>query len=542
MTKPLISVLIPIYNGGDFLKRNISSLQAQTLKDFEIICIDDGSTDGSFEFLIDAGKTDERIKVIKRETKGGNAAKGITYGLPYCSGEWFFYSSQDDLFSTDCLEKCYKRVMETGADICIPDTVLFLDNALQRDEIIYAPNRDYNQIMAGSEAFFQSIVYRISGFALRRRELIDRIGYDDKYYDSCDKSSAFQYFFANKVTFCDAKFFYRQNNPNAITKSFSINTLHHLDTCNEVIEFSLKNKVKRSNIKNMVEVFIQRRIDLTIKALKLNANDRKTAILLLNKSLSKLKKLLLKGGLLSLYIKLLFIKFNKKIRRLYILNFLKDRSWTNNYYYRRTERRLRKYGVIEPEKIELYNAKVASALRLPCSVGRCTYAGDNIYVASPKTTIGSFCSLAANIFIGPGEHPTNYLSSSPFFYLDCLGYSISQGNKIFCEPCHIGNDVWICDNVFIKSGVTIGDGAVVGAGAVVVKDVPPYAIVGGVPAKVIRYRFDETIIAELLELKWWDLPDDVIKQISYDDVNEAVKFIKKVREREDEKGGGEGSD
>lgn len=93
-------------------------------------------------------------------------------------------------------------------------------------------------------------------------------------------------------------------------------------------------------------------------------------------------------------------------------------------------------------------------------------------------------------------------------------------------PVRIGNDVWIGDNVIIKNGVKIGDGAVVGLGAVVTKDVPPYAVVAGVPAKIIKYRFSDEIISELLELEWWNLEEDVIRQIPYDNIEKAIEFIK----------------
>ncbi len=76
----------------------------------------------------------------------------------------------------------------------------------------------------------------------------------------------------------------------------------------------------------------------------------------------------------------------------------------------------------------------------------------------------------------------------------------------------MGNDVWVGSHVLMKGGITIGDGAVIAAGAVVVRDVPPYAIVGGVPAKIIKYRFSQDIIEKLMELKWWSLTDDELKR------------------------------
>ena len=170
--------------------------------------------------------------------------------------------------------------------------------------------------------------------------------------------------------------------------------------------------------------------------------------------------------------------------------------------------------------------------RLKCSVGKYTYSSKSIEVQHPDTTIGKFCSIAANVMIGPGEHPLDYLSSSPCFYTGMFGWKNRKCNfKIVADPCKIGNDVWIGYGAFIKAGVTIGDGAIIAAGAVVVKDVPPYAIVGGTPAKIIKYRFDEETIKALLELKWWDLDDEIIQQIPYENINDAIDFIRKVRDQ-----------
>lgn len=138
--------------------------------------------------------------------------------------------------------------------------------------------------------------------------------------------------------------------------------------------------------------------------------------------------------------------------------------------------------------------------------------------------IGKFCSIGPNFCCGQGIHPTNGISTSPMFYSTARqnGVSLCQKGKVQeFKRVRIGNDVFIGANATVLDGVQIGDGAVIGAGAVVVCDIPPYAVAVGVPAKVVKYRFDEDTIASLLERKWWDDPADRLSAIeeSFWDVN-----------------------
>lgn len=126
--------------------------------------------------------------------------------------------------------------------------------------------------------------------------------------------------------------------------------------------------------------------------------------------------------------------------------------------------------------------------------------------------IGKFCSLAANIQIGAGRHPLNYLSTNQVFY----NHNKLQNRwvkKIDFEEnlqINIGSDVWIGTDSFIMGGVNIGHGAVIGAKSLVTKDIPPYAIAAGIPAKVIKYRFSPDVIQKLLKLKWWEFDEATI--------------------------------
>jgi lipopolysaccharide biosynthesis protein len=168
-------------------------------------------------------------------------------------------------------------------------------------------------------------------------------------------------------------------------------------------------------------------------------------------------------------------------------------------------------------------------------IGRNTYSQPDIVIQSQYSAIGAFCSIGHRCVFGHGEHPIDYLSTSPYFYFDELKYKNKNmtfhDEYWFNAPIIIGNDVWIGDGVFIKNGIKVGDGAIIGARSIVTKDVPPYAIVAGSPAKIIRYRFSDDVIEKLLDLRWWDLPDSIIKQIPYENIDEAIVFIENYREK-----------
>lgn len=165
------------------------------------------------------------------------------------------------------------------------------------------------------------------------------------------------------------------------------------------------------------------------------------------------------------------------------------------------------------------------------TMGRYSYMGKNNSVCN--ASIGSFCSIASYCAIGGGAHPLDMVSTSPVFYKgkNIFGKNFANISKEINQTVLIGNDVWIGENVFINDGISIGDGVVIGAHSVVTHDIPAYAIVAGVPARVIRYRFSEEEIEKLLAMKWWDWSEELLRKNG--DFFESLRKIWGARENED---------
>jgi len=147
---------------------------------------------------------------------------------------------------------------------------------------------------------------------------------------------------------------------------------------------------------------------------------------------------------------------------------------------------------------------------------------DFSYISNDSTirnaNIGRFCSISSNVKIGLFRHPSRtFVSTHPAFYSNdntaCItSFSTKKSFDDSVPKTYLANDVWIGTGVIIPGGITVGTGAIIAAGSVVVKDVPPYAVVGGNPAKIIRMRFSDTHIAGLLESAWWDWPIERIQR------------------------------
>ncbi|MFS0774809.1 CatB-related O-acetyltransferase [Neobacillus sp. 3P2-tot-E-2] len=160
-------------------------------------------------------------------------------------------------------------------------------------------------------------------------------------------------------------------------------------------------------------------------------------------------------------------------------------------------------------------------------IGKYSYIGNNSFVID--STIGNFTSIAPDCYIGGTSHPIEWVSTSPVFHKweNIMKKNFSRHEFEIFQKTTIGNDVWIGNKVLVKAGVNIADGAVIGMGSVVTKDIGPYEVWAGNPARMIRKRFDDDTIRKLLESKWWNWDDKKIEKSasSFNSVDEFMRSL-----------------
>lgn len=204
-------------------------------------------------------------------------------------------------------------------------------------------------------------------------------------------------------------------------------------------------------------------------------------------------------------------KIKRILNYIYLkLKFLKIKGVKFNSFDCSKDIKVKEYVQIPRKVIVRNNVKI----------GKCTYLSSNSIIES-NVEIGAYCSLAPHIHVAPGEHYTNFISTHPVLFNPSWRKKLNiEEKESYIKNIKktevktiIGNDVWIGLNCIIMRGVKIGDGAVIAAGSVVTKDVPPYAIVGGTPAKIIKYRFNKAEIKLLLKQKWWNKPLNSIDEM-----------------------------
>ena len=183
-----------------------------------------------------------------------------------------------------------------------------------------------------------------------------------------------------------------------------------------------------------------------------------------------------------------------------------------SYFFSRTLKKLRG-SAIAFSSIDSTSKVESGCTVVNSTMSRHSFCGYDCSILN--CNIGAFCSIANRVSIGGVRHPTEFVSTSPVFlsHKDSVKAKFSGHDYLPVVRTVVGNDVWIGEGAFLKAGITIGDGSVIGMGAVVTKDVAPYSIVGGNPARLIRLRFEQDIVEALLKMKWWELPDSELQRL-----------------------------
>lgn len=225
---PLISIVIPVYNGERYLQQTVESLLSQIYGFFEVFFVDDGSTDDSLKIIEKYVLSDNRMKLFQKKHEG-RVVKSLNYILPKLNGKFFLYMSQDDFLSPITLLSLVKRAEETGADAVLPDMCYFYGENSEKNSILSGLNGDRNVLITGRQALQYSLDWTIHGFALFKADILKRIGFADFSLNSDEYSVRVFYFNCKKVAFSEGVFYYRQHSQ-SITRVVRTELFEMLET------------------------------------------------------------------------------------------------------------------------------------------------------------------------------------------------------------------------------------------------------------------------------------------------------------------------
>lgn len=306
--KALVSIVVPVYNGEPYLGRLLNCLLNQTYKNLEFVFVDDFSTDGSMSILKYAAQKDSRIKIYTNNKKAGNAAKGIEFALSKVSGDFYFYLSQDDFIDLDLIEKCVRKAVLTGADICIPNMIWYEGKDKENKKYGKFPlNSNYDQILSSREAFVESLTWQIHCFMLVSMKLIKSQGFKAKLFNSDEYYSRKNLLDSNFIVFANTNFYYNQNNASSITRTEKVQNIDWLATdlmlIDLLFEYKFIYEIKVKMIKRVTNNYLKEKRKLCLYK---NVEEKKYFESCLKDSRRKLLQLSIQMMLLKNIIKIFF--------------------------------------------------------------------------------------------------------------------------------------------------------------------------------------------------------------------------------------------
>ena len=487
MNDSLLSVIIPVYNKGEAIKRGLDSIVDQTYSHWEVEIVDDGSTDNSVEY-IKPYLLDSRFHYYYKENGGVSSARN--YGLNKAQGKYIIFLDADDYFLPRAFEILLLLIKQEKVNVGTAN--FFIEKGGDRRLFSYLKEQKIfkNNFRAW---LFEKMCPR-AGAAIFLRDVVVQYPFDESLSRYEDAKSLFDIMREEKIAYSPFPVMvYNQDDLGLSCKLEQIRKdfISHL----EFAEKGFWEKLLLARLLN--------------GGFHCYPNCKK----ILKNKYGKYFKYCIMDRVLSLYICVMKCLFNrlkmKIIKRLIKYCILKIRL-RNKVVFSFS------VNIALSSKFEGMN-KLHEHSSFCGKMGFGSYLGPNSYVVG---NIGRFTSIAPFVRCNSGVHPYKlpYVTTSPSFY--SLNLNHSQNGSTFAKQqmfkehmfvdndnkwiVNIGHDCWIGEHVFMVGGVTVNNGAVVLAHAVVTKDVPPYAIVGGIPAKVIGYRYDEETIAFLLKKCWWN--------------------------------------